>query len=161
MERIHKIQTHPVFMEQYRLLCAAEKDRVFCRHTMEHFLDVARLMYIYNLEAGARLSRELIYAAALLHDIGRYEQLVLGTPHDIASAAIAETILKDCGFGDVEIAAVKKAILGHRNPASREHPDLLTAYLYRADKLSRNCFACPSEKQCNWPLEKKNMKIVY
>lgn len=42
---------------------------------MEHFLDVARLMYIYNLEDQAGFSKEMIYAAGLLHDIGRYEQM--------------------------------------------------------------------------------------
>ena len=49
MKRIDQILSHPVFREQFALLQEAEKDRIFCRHTMEHFLDVARLMYIYNL----------------------------------------------------------------------------------------------------------------
>ena len=84
MERIHKIQNHPVYKEEYRLLTEAEKERFFCRHTMEHFLDVARLMYIKNLEEQAGLDKELIYAAALLHDIGRYLQLTEGIPHQQA-----------------------------------------------------------------------------
>ena len=53
MKRIDQILSHPVFREQFALLQEAEKDRIFCRHTMEHFLDVARLMYIYNLEDQA------------------------------------------------------------------------------------------------------------
>ena len=57
MERIHKIQNHPVYKEEYRLLTEAEKERFFCRHTMEHFLDVARLMYIYNLEDDAGIDK--------------------------------------------------------------------------------------------------------
>ena len=89
MKRIHKIQNHPIFREQYQLLVEAEKDRIFCRHTMEHFLDVARLMYIYDLEDGAGIDKEIIYAAALLHDIGRYEQIRIGTPHHIAGAKLA------------------------------------------------------------------------
>ena len=40
MKRIRTIQEHPLFMEQYTLLQEAEKDRFFCRHTMEHFVDV-------------------------------------------------------------------------------------------------------------------------
>ena len=60
MKRIHKIQNHPIFREQYQLLVEAEKDRIFCRHTMEHFLDVARLMYIYDLEDGAGIDKEII-----------------------------------------------------------------------------------------------------
>ena len=69
MKRIDQILSHPVFREQFALLQEAEKDRIFCRHTMEHFLDVARLMYIYNLEDQAGFSKEMIYAAGLLHDI--------------------------------------------------------------------------------------------
>lgn len=61
-------------------------------------MDVARLMYIYNLEERAGLEKELIYAAALLHDIGRYEQISRGTPHHISGARIAEEIMADCGF---------------------------------------------------------------
>ena len=96
MERVHSIQNHPLFQKQFHLLQKAEEERFFCRHTMEHFLDVARLMYIYNLEEGAGLDKELIYAAALLHDIGRYEQISQGTPHHISGARIAGEILKAC-----------------------------------------------------------------
>lgn len=161
MERIYRIQRHPVYQEQYRLLIEAEKERIFCGHSMEHFLDVARLMYIYNLEERAGLEKELIYAAALLHDIGRYEQISRGTPHHISGARIAEEIMADCGFGKEEISAVQNAIRGHRNAGSKENRDLLTAYLYRADKQSRNCFACQAEQICNWPIEKKNLNIQY
>ena len=38
MKRIDQILSHPVFREQFALLQEAEKDRIFCRHTMEHFL---------------------------------------------------------------------------------------------------------------------------
>lgn len=93
MKRIDQILSHPVFREQFALLQEAEKDRIFCRHTMEHFLDVARLMYIYNLEDQAGFSKEMIYAAGLLHDIGRYEQMEKGTPHHLAGARLAETPL--------------------------------------------------------------------
>ena len=51
MKRIDQILSHPVFREQFALLQEAEKDRIFCRHTMEHFLDVARLMYILHSKA--------------------------------------------------------------------------------------------------------------
>ena len=72
MERIQKILNHPLYQEQFKLLQNAEKDREFCRHTMEHFVDVARLMYIYTLEEKTNVSKELIYAAALLHDFTWY-----------------------------------------------------------------------------------------
>lgn len=162
MERIAKIQSHPVFTEQYLLLVNEEKDRIFCRHTMDHFLDVARLMYIYNLEDDAGVEKELIYAAALLHDIGRYEQISRGTPHDLAGAKIAGQIMEDCNFSEEEIRKVQRAIASHRTHGTgRDREDCLSEYLYRADKQSRNCFSCPAYEECNWPEEKKNMVIKY
>ena len=160
MKRIHAVYSHPLYQEQFSLLTAAEEDRIFCRHTMEHFLDVARLMYLYNLEEHAGLDKELIYAAALLHDIGRYEQIAHGTPHDIASAQMAQLILAETGFTDTEIHQIQDAILHHRgNEATGE--TLLALYLYRADKQSRNCFCCPASLECNWPKSKKNLEIDY
>ena len=159
--RIRKIQEHPLFQELYQKLQFEERDRIFCNHTMEHFLDVARLMYIYCLEDKAAIEKDLIYAAALLHDLGRYEQLVNGTPHQIASARIAGNILKDCCFTTNEIHSVQKAISAHRDQNSYLNMDKLTSYLYRADKVSRNCFSCLVKSKCHWPDEKKNLWITY
>lgn len=161
MDRVYQIQKHPLFQELCQKLQNEEKNRVFCRHTMEHFLDVARLMYIYSLEDGADIRKDLIYAAALLHDLGRYEQMICGTPHHIAGKQIAEGILQDCGFTDHEIQSVQNAISGHRNQESAASGDRLSAYLYRADKASRNCFSCSVRSACNWPKEKMNLRITY
>lgn len=158
MDRIEKIRCHPLYREQYRLLQTAEADRIFCRHTLEHFLDVARLMVIYNLEEGTGLSKEHLYATALLHDIGRYEELTQGTPHHEASAKLAGLILKDCSFSSPEIAAIQGAIRHHRDADGTDTP--LSQYLYRADKTSRCCFACPAIKDCNWPDSKKNLTLT-
>lgn len=160
MERVRRICRHPLFVEQTALLEEAERDRIFCRHTMEHLLDVARIMYIYALEDGCSLSRELVYAAALLHDIGRYEQITEGTPHHTAGARMAGEILPACGFSEEETARIRTAIEHHRAPGP-EGIDPLPDYLYRADKQSRCCFHCSAADQCNWPQEKKNHFIQY
>ena len=160
MKRIDQILSHPVFREQFALLQEAEKDRIFCRHTMEHFLDVARLMYIYTLEDQAGFSKEMLYAAGLLHDIGRYEQMEQGTPHHLAGARLAEIILTDCGFSPEEQEPILAAIRSHRVKDTAETP-LFSRYLYRADKQSRNCFSCPARAACNWPEEKMNLTICY
>lgn len=160
MERIQLIWHHPVFQEQFAMLQEAEKDRIFCRHTMEHFLDVARLMYIYSLENQDELDKELIYAAALLHDIGRYEQIAKGTPHHESGARIAGVILPECHFTAEETGQILRAIRKHRSFDA--HPEeLLSDYLYRADKQSRNCFCCPAKTECSWKEEKKNHQIFY
>ena len=81
MDRVNQIWRHPVYQEHYKKIQELESERIFCRHTPEHFLDVARLMYIYALEEHLELSKELIYAAALLHDIGRAQQYPVSYTH--------------------------------------------------------------------------------
>ena len=90
MTRVQAIWQHPLYQKHLTALTRLESDRIFCRHTPEHFLDVARLAYIFALERNLDCSRELIYCTALLHDIGRAEQYTNGTPHDEAGVTIAE-----------------------------------------------------------------------
>lgn len=158
-DRIQRIQKNPVFQALYMKLQDAEKSRIFCKHTMDHFLDVARLMYIFCLEDDENIRKDVIYAAALLHDLGRYDQITSGTPHNVAGAEIAGNILKECGFTEEEIRSIKNAIASHREPQGVD-ADKLTTYLYRADKMSRKCFCCDARSECNWPDEKKNEWIV-
>ena len=60
-------------------------------------------MYIYALEEHLELPKELIYAAALLHDIGRAQQYQYNIPHDIAGVEIAREILTDLHFTEQEM----------------------------------------------------------
>ena len=69
MERIHAICNHPVWKESIKKIQALEQERIFCKHNPQHFLDVARLAWIENLEKNLGIEKELIYAAGLLHDI--------------------------------------------------------------------------------------------
>ena len=111
MIRVNQIWKHPIYQEQLQELQMLEADRKFCRHTPEHFLDVARLAYIHALESHASASKELIYCTALLHDIGRAEQYRSGIPHDEAGAQIAEQILRELSFDPSEIQEITSAIL--------------------------------------------------
>ena len=112
MDRVNQIWRHPVYQEHYKKIQELESERIFCRHTPEHFLDVARLMYIYALEEHLELPKELIYAAALLHDIGRAQQYQYNIPHDIAGVEIAREILTDLHFTeqDKELILTEKEI---------------------------------------------------
>lgn len=138
----------------------AEADRCFCRHDMAHFLDVARIGVIINLEEKLEIPYEMIYGAALLHDIGKHRQYGEGIAHEQASAAIAPEILRDCGFDEKETDVIIDAILQHRNSDVISEKNL-RGVLYRADKASRPCFSCRAEKDCSWKGSKKNMKILY
>ena len=159
MNRVNRIWNHPLYQKELGKLQILEKDRKFCRHTPEHFLDVARLAYIFALERGLDCSRELIYCTALLHDIGRVRQYMDGTPHDEAGVQIAEQILSDLAFSSAEKEQILTAIGEHRS--SKEETSSLSRILYEADKKSRMCFLCPAEKECYWDLSKKNMMIQY
>ena len=57
-------------------------------------MDVARIAYILSADRAYAVSKEIIYAAALLHDIGKWKQYEDGTPHEKASADLAEQILQ-------------------------------------------------------------------
>ena len=70
MERVNRILRHPLYQSLLRELREAEAERIFCGHDMEHFLAVARLAWIENLQEHSGIAREMIYAAALLQDRG-------------------------------------------------------------------------------------------
>lgn len=160
MDRIDKILYHDLFLYHLSENEAAEAQRCFCRHNMVHFLDVARIGMILNLAEEMGLEQELVYAAALLHDLGKHVQYEDGTPHEVASGEIAPAILEDCGFDKQETAVIVSAILSHRD-AEVEKERSLNGILYRADKASRACFACEAQAECNWKEDKKNLRIKY
>lgn len=159
-DRINRILNHDYYNENVKLNEKAEAGREYCHHDMSHFLDVARIAQILNLEEAQHVELEWIYAAALLHDIGRHVQYENGTPHEAASAELAEPILADCGFDVKEAEEILNAIKNHRT-ASQSAAEGLSGLLYRADKLSRSCFACKVQERCNWKNDKKNMFLIW
>lgn len=159
MERYHKIAEHEWFLEYRNRIKELEKDRIYCRHGVEHLLDVARIAYIINLEKGMAFSKDVIYAMALLHDIGKPEQYEEKIPHEITGAAKGEIILKECGYDEEEIFLIRTAIEDHRR-GPKEPGRILSELLYEADKKSRMCLFCTAKDSCNWTEEKKNMQIL-
>lgn len=157
MENTNRIYHSPKFQDLLLRLRALEKDRIFCKHDLNHFLSVGRIAYILNLEQGLGLSKDLLYSAALLHDLGRVEQYETGKDHHLASVEIAKEFLKDCDFTEEEQALLLHLIASHR----KEGHDPAALLFYRADKLSRPCYFCPARSQCNWPEERKNISLRY
>lgn len=160
MDRINRILNHPLFQNCTEQIAGLEESRIFCGHDMSHLLDVARLAYIFTLEEGLGMDRERIYAAALLHDIGRHIQYLEGTPHQEAGLPLAKEILADCGFSAEESREISEAIGRHRDKTAAAEKNL-SGVLYRADKMSRSCFSCAAEKECDWSREKKNLALKY
>jgi uncharacterized protein len=136
-----------------------EKERIFCKHDLNHFLDVARIAYILALENKLPYEKDIIYGAALLHDIGKWQQYEEKIPHEKSSAVLSENILYECGYTKEEVILIMEAILNHR----KHHGEInnLNSILYIADKASRCCFSCQAVGKCNWNLEKRNLKIKY
>lgn len=158
MTRIQRILSHPDFLAALSDIEEAEKNRIFCCHGLSHLLDTARIAYLQALEQQIPLEKDLIYAAALLHDLGRAEQYRLGTPHHEAGPRVAAPILTDAGFTQEESRQILAAIQGHR---CQDRSSQLGELLYRADKASRCCFACAAQAECNWSNEKKNFKLYW
>ena len=127
MKRVNAIFRHPLYQTYYRRLEEAEQGRIFCRHQMTHLMDVARIAYIRSLEEGLGLDREVIYAAAVLHDIGKVLQYEEGIPHEITGEKIAAEILDglagENAFSETEKTMILTAIRGHRK--LRDEPGVL------------------------------------
>ena len=164
MQRVNLILTDKTFITRMKEIEEAEKDRIFCKHGYEHIIDVARLSYILYLENRLKnkdaeiIDKALIYAAAILHDIGRFSEFDKFLSHGEAGSVIARGILENACFDPEEREIICDAIRKH-SEVPRD-PDSLTGLLYRADKMSRNCFDCKAFDACNWPDEKRNHFLV-
>ncbi len=160
MTRINKILKNPSFINYIKANAVREAERIFCKHDMSHIMDVARIAYILNLEEEYGLSKDVIYGAALLHDIGRHVQYDTGEKHAAVSARLAGQILRDCGYSAEEGALIISAIATHSDK-SLVHEKTLNGLLARADMLSRACWCCKASTACNWDSTQKNEGITW
>lgn len=159
IERVNKILNNNKYSEYLRLNEIYEANRKFCKHDLDHFLDVARIAYILVLENKIDIGKEEVYAAALLHDIGRWAEYAGEKPHDEASADIAYEILEESGFNESERKIIMEAIKGHR--IEKDGGADFARLFYKSDKLARKCYDCKVVKECKWKSEMKNIKINY
>lgn len=150
------ILEHDLFRENIRKTEEIEKDRVYCKHGLEHLLSVARIAELMAYEEGKEDKKEMIYSAALLHDIGRALEYEKGIPHDAAGGELAERILSDCCFNEDEILMIREAVENHKKEDGENY---LESLIHEADRLSRNCFLCAARESCKWEEERKNRTI--
>lgn len=154
MNRCQRIINHPLYRDCMDRIEGVEAERIFCHHGLPHLLDTARIGYIFILERGLKIDKELFYAAALLHDSGRYNPIL--PDHAEASAINAELIMPDCGFSEEETEMVSRAIRSHCDGSAS---DEFGRILYEADKKSRMCFDCRAAAECYWQDEIRNNRI--
>lgn len=157
MKEVDCLLQNPVFREKMQQLEQLEQNREYCRHGWEHCMDVARGIALINQERNLRFRKELLYALALVHDLGRVEEYLKGIPHEQAGGPLAGELLKQCGFTKEEVSMAVEAVSHHRG--NEESQSVLTKLLKEADKKTRLCFLCKASDTCKWSDEKKNMTI--
>lgn len=157
MQRIQAILSHPLFCESLHKIQELERDRIYCKHGLPHLLDVARIASLMAADRQLDLPRDVIYAAALLHDIGRLQQYLTGEDHAAAGMRTAQEILRDTAFSASEQRAILQAVSKHRRGDTAQ---VLGRILCEADDASRMCFACAAQDTCYWPEHRKNNTIL-
>ena len=157
LEIANKILRNERYSQLVKKLEELEKDRIFCGHDMEHFMSVARITVMLCAEKHIEADNDLIYSAALLHDLGRIEEYTSGIPHDKAGAETAAEILDEIGCPEDKKNVIIKQILSHRSSDSERIT--LESVFCTADKMSRLCFCCKVQDKCNWPKHKRNNMI--
>ncbi len=160
LPRVNELIDNPVFENYMIKIEEAEKERRYCKHGFDHGLAVARIAHSFLLEQGlTSLSKEVIYAAALLHDIGRWVEYQTGEDHAQVSATLALPILEECGYNSEEIEIIVKAISEHRAHAD-ESLSMLGRALALADDWARDCRQCKAKNGCH-KFSERMMQIVY
>lgn len=144
-------------LESYRQALRAledqEADRIYCKHNLDHFLDVARVTMLVCADFDIPADKDVVYLAALMHDLGRLDKGQ--ADHPVASAQLADQWLEAIDFPADRRPEVIRLIEGHgwRGPAV---PSNLLEAFSLADSLSRPCYQCPATDSCHWPADRKN-----
>lgn len=102
-------------------------------HDWSHTWRVVRLCQVIGEKEAADL--EVLFAAALLHDIARDEADKRGVCHAALSAQRAQPVLHRCGFPSSKIDAVIHCIETHRFRSDAPPRTREAKVLFDADKL--------------------------
>lgn len=159
MERVNKLMRDPAFQEYMNRIAGHEEERAYCRHTFDHALTVARIAYAYLLERHSPMAKEVIYAAALLHDIGRFVEYETGADHAAAGAELAGPLLERAAFAQEEREIIRQAIREHRKGPGDEL-SVLGRALALADDWGRDCRSCQAQKDCH-KFDPALLKLTY
>lgn len=157
MERIQPIIHNPKYQNWLRQMDKLEAERIYCLHGLPHLLDVARIAALLAVDRGITYPRDVIYAAALLHDLGRLAQYTTGTPHTQAGIPMAQELLRDTAFTEQEQEEILRAVSRHR---TGDKSDSLAQILFEADHASRMCFLCGAADTCYWSDDRRNHTIL-
>ena len=159
MKRIELLLKDELYGEYIKYNTDEEKGIKYCQHGLQHHIDVARIAYILVLEhndlnyfakeaglSGKLAAKETIYAAGLLHDIAKWQEIQDGVDHAASGARLARDILPRAFFNANETDLICRAIYEHRNIS--QDMSFLGERIHRADNLSRVCGQCEERSNC-------------
>ena len=163
--QIDRLLQHPMYRARLELLQELERKRDFCGHNLEHFMKVGRIAEYVVAKNELLFAEEVVWGAALLHDMGRVEQYRQGISHEKASVAFAREILfsLDWNVSDIDMVCEAIGSHSHRQCAAdrwRKMPELvsLTEVISFANQFSRTCYKCHMADACKWTEEEKIQK---
>lgn len=169
MKRVELLVNDSLYKDYMQRNCEEQIEPRYCQHDFRHHLDVARITYILVLEhndlnyfikdaglAGKLAAKEVIYAAGLTHDLGKWNEYQTGIDHASYGSKLVRDLLPRAYFSANEVDIISRAIYEHRN-ISRDM-SFLGERLHRADNLSRVCVECDASNQC--PKLKTKERIV-
>ena len=157
--RYNMILRDEMFKKRIEEIKEAEADRIFCKHGMDHLLSVARVATLIANDLGLNIRKDVIYATALLHDIGRWSEYEKEMEHSKAGELYAREILIRTCYSKEEMDEILHAIRCHGEDT--EQYGSLAWVLYKADKLARECFNCEAYEDCFWDEDRKNTFMKY
>ncbi|MHB1652452.1 MAG: HD domain-containing protein [Desulfitobacteriaceae bacterium] len=149
MERINQVIQGKDFQQYLQKTAELEQQRLYCKHGFDHLLAVARIACVYLLEHGENnFEKEIVYSAAILHDLGRWVEYQTGEDHAVVSARLAGPLLEENGFAPEEVRLILQAILEHRKHRD-ECLSPLGKALALADDWARDCWNCAGQDTCH------------
>lgn len=167
-ELAEKLRNNRLYQKELEKLISYESNRIFCKHDLTHFKEVARIATVVARQNQLFISVSEIEITALLHDMGRVKQYEKGISHEKAGVAFAREILFSLGCDKKMVHRVCHAIAQH---SQRQNVQLRMANVHKiqelgelisyADQFSRTCYCCNAKKECKWKEEEKIKKAYY
>jgi len=160
LKRVELLINEALYNEHMQRNVSQEVEPKIYEHGFHHHLDVARITYILILEhndlnyfvresglSGKLAAKEVIYAAGLLHDIGKWKEYKEGIEHASYGAMVARDILPRAFFNPNEVDIICRAIYEHSNIS--KDMSFLGERVHRADNLSRVYTERDFREQCS------------
>lgn len=131
------ISTSKINAKHKELMNIVQKELSCSAHSLDHVLRVYNLcVYLSKYENDVDV--DILYPAALLHDIARVKESADktgNTDHAVLGSQMAEDILINMNYSQDNIDKIKHCIVTHRFRSGNEPQSIEAKVLFDADKL--------------------------